>query len=204
MEIFETNHVTSISEAKQTPSRSNAEEAVKILIRWAGDNPAREGLIETPSRFVKAFEEYFSGYKKDINLILSKTFSETSDYKDIVLLKNIPFESHCEHHIAPIIGRASVGYFPNNCVVGISKLARVVDMFAKRLQTQETLTAQICNSIQSVLKPKGVAVHISAEHFCIKCRGVHKEHVSMMTSHFTGNFKKNKEHRKRFLKLIEK
>ena len=137
-------------------------------------------------------------------IFLSKTFEDIEGYNDIVLLKNIPFESHCEHHIAPIIGRSSIGYYPNGKVIGISKLARVVDMFSKRLQTQENLTAQIGNAINTVLKPKGVAVHIYGEHFCIKCRGVHKENVSMITTHFTGNFEKNSSNQQRFLNLIEK
>ncbi len=204
MAILKTNSITTITSANNKPSRSEAEEAVKTLIRWAGDNPLREGLIETPKRVVKAFEEYFSGYDKDINIILNKTFSEISDYEDIVLLKDISFESHCEHHIAPIIGAASVGYLPDSKVVGISKLARIVNVFAKRLQTQENLTAQICNSIQDILKPKGVAVYVYAEHFCIKCRGIKKENVSMITSHFTGIFKKNRDYKKRFLDYLEK
>ena len=204
MEILKKDSITSFQNPTNKPSRLEAEEAVKTLLRWAGDDPLREGLIETPKRFVKAFEEYFSGYNKDIYSILNKTFSEISDYNDIVLLKNIPFESHCEHHIAPIIGRSSIGYYPDGKVIGISKLARVVDMFSKRLQTQENLTAQIGNAINTVLKPKGVAVHIYGEHFCIKCRGVHKENVSMITTHFTGNFEKNSSNQQRFLNLIEK
>ena len=204
MKILKKDSITSFQDPTKKPSRLEAEEAVKTLLRWAGDDPLREGLIETPKRFVKAFEEYFSGYNKDIYSILNKTFSEISDYNDIVLLKNIPFESHCEHHIAPIIGRSSIGYYPDGKVIGISKLARVVDMFSKRLQTQENLTAQIGNAINAVLKPKGVAVHIYGEHFCIKCRGVHKENVSMITTHFTGNFEKNSSNQQRFLNLIEK
>ena len=204
MKILKKDSITSFQDTAKKPSRLEAEEAVKTLLRWAGDDPLREGLIETPKRFVKAFEEYFSGYNKDIYSILNKTFSEISDYNDIVLLKNIPFESHCEHHIAPIIGRSSIGYYPDGKVIGISKLARVVDMFSKRLQTQENLTAQIGNAINTVLKPKGVAVHIYGEHFCIKCRGVHKENVSMITTHFTGNFEKNSSNQQRFLNLIEK
>ena len=204
MKILKKDSITSFQDTAKKPSRLEAEEAVKTLLRWAGDDPLREGLIETPKRFVKAFEEYFSGYNKDIYSILNKAFSEISDYNDIVLLKNIPFESHCEHHIAPIIGRSSIGYYPNGKVIGISKLARVVDMFSKRLQTQENLTAQIGNAINTVLKPKGVAVHIYGEHFCIKCRGVHKENVSMITTHFTGNFEKNSSNQQRFLNLIEK
>ena len=204
MKILKKDSIASFEDPTKRPSRLQAEEAVKTLLRWAGDDPLREGLIETPKRFVKAFEEYFSGYNKDIYSILNKTFSEISDYNDIVLLKNIPFESHCEHHIAPIIGRSSIGYYPDGKVIGISKLARVVDMFSKRLQTQENLTAQIGNAINTVLKPKGVAVHIYGEHFCIKCRGVHKENVSMITTHFTGNFEKNSSNQQRFLNLIEK
>ena len=181
------------------PSREEAMSAVKTLIAWAGDNPNREGLIETPKRVVKAYEEYFSGYTKNPKSILEKTFSETANYEDFVLLKNIDFESHCEHHIAPIIGKASIAYFPNNCIVGISKLARIVNVFAKRLQTQETMTSEIAQCIQLNLNPKGVAVYISAEHQCMSTRGVHKSDVEMITTHFTGEFNENSEAKKRFL-----
>ena len=151
----------------EKPTREDAEKAVKVLIEWAGDDPSREGLIETPKRVVKAFEEYFAGYSKSPKNILEKTFFETGNYQEFVMLKNIEFRSHCEHHLAPIIGYASVAYIPDGKVVGISKLARIVDVFAKRLQTQETMTSQIANSIQNNLNPKGVAVFICAEHHCI-------------------------------------
>ena len=186
----------------EKPTRDEAERAVKTLIKWAGDNPNREGLIETPKRVVKAFEEYFAGYHKDPKKILEKTFSETSNYQDFVMLKNISFRSHCEHHLAPIIGSVSIAYIPNNSVVGISKLARIVDVFAKRLQTQETMTAQIGNSVQQYLNPKGVAVYVSAEHHCMSSRGVNKLHVDMVTTHFLGEFKEKTEFQERFLSSI--
>ena len=163
-----------LKKEENKPSRDEAEEAVRTLIKWTGDNPDREGLIETPKRVVKAFEEYFAGYYQDPKNILEKTFSETSNYQEFVMLKDIDFRSHCEHHLAPIIGKASIAYLPNECVVGISKLARIVDVFTKRLQTQETMTAEIANSIQLHLKPKGVAIYLSAEHHCMSSRGVKK------------------------------
>ena len=185
------------------PSRDEAEEAVRTLIKWTGDNPDREGLIETPKRVVKAFEEYFAGYYQDPKNILEKTFSETSNYNEFVMLKNIDFRSHCEHHFAPIIGKASIAYLPNECVVGISKLARIVDVFTKRLQTQETMTAEIANSIQLHLKPKGVAIYLSAEHHCMSSRGVKKAHVDMVTTHFTGSFKDDKALQERFFSSLK-
>ena len=185
------------------PSRDEAEEAVRTLIKWTGDNPDREGLIETPKRVVKAFEEYFAGYYQDPKNILEKTFSETSNYNEFVMLKDIDFRSHCEHHLAPIIGKASIAYLPNECVVGISKLARIVDVFTKRLQTQETMTAEIANSIQLHLKPKGVAIYLSAEHHCMSSRGVKKAHVDMVTTHFTGSFKDDKALQERFFSSLK-
>ena len=185
------------------PSRDEAEEAVRTLIKWTGDNPDREGLIETPKRVVKAFEEYFAGYYQDPKNILEKTFSETSNYQEFVMLKDIDFRSHCEHHLAPIIGKASIAYLPNDCVVGISKLARIVDVFTKRLQTQETMTAEIANSIQLHLKPKGVAIYLSAEHHCMSSRGVKKAHVDMVTTHFTGSFKDDKALQERFFSSLK-
>ena len=199
MSVIETVNAILNDKEEKKPSREEAEEAVRTLIKWAGDNPNREGLIETPKRVVKAYEEYFSGYAKNPKSILEKTFSETANYQDFVLLKNIDFESHCEHHIAPIIGKASIAYFPNNRIVGISKLARIVDVFAKRLQTQETMTSEIAQCIQLNLNPKGVAVYISAEHQCMSARGVHKSDVEMITTHFTGEFNENSEAKKRFL-----
>ena len=185
------------------PSRDEAEEAVRTLIKWTGDNPDREGLIETPKRVVKAFEEYFAGYYQDPKNILEKTFSEISNYNEFVMLKDIDFRSHCEHHLAPIIGKASIAYLPNECVVGISKIARIVDVFTKRLQTQETMTAEIANSIQLHLKPKGVAIYLSAEHHCMSSRGVKKAHVDMVTTHFTGSFKDDKVLQERFFSSLK-
>ena len=192
-----------LKKEENKPSREEAEEAVRTLIKWSGDNPNREGLIETPKRVVKAFEEYFSGYFQDPKNILEKTFSETSNYREFVMLKDIDFRSHCEHHLAPIIGKASIAYLPNDCVVGISKLARIVDVFTKRLQTQETMTAEIANSIQLHLKPKGVAIYLSAEHHCMSSRGVKKAHVDMVTTHFTGSFKDDKMLQDRFFSSLK-
>lgn len=192
-----------LKKEENKPSRDEAEEAVRTLIKWTGDNPDREGLIETPKRVVKAFEEYFAGYYQDPKNILEKTFSETSNYNEFVMLKDIDFRSHCEHHLAPIIGKASIAYLPNECVVGISKLARIVDVFTKRLQTQETMTAEIANSIQLHLKPKGVAIYLSAEHHCMSSRGVKKAHVDMVTTHFTGSFKDDKALQERFFSSLK-
>ena len=192
-----------LKKEENKPSRDEAEEAVRTLIKWTGDNPDREGLIETPKRVVKAFEEYFAGYYQDPKNILEKTFSETSGYQEFVILKDIDFRSHCEHHLAPIIGKASIAYLPNECVVGISKLARIVDVFTKRLQTQETMTAEIANSIQLHLKPKGVAIYLSAEHHCMSSRGVKKAHVDMVTTHFTGSFKDDKALQERFFSSLK-
>ncbi|MBI1391587.1 MAG: GTP cyclohydrolase I FolE [Alphaproteobacteria bacterium] len=184
------------------PSRAEAEEAVRILIKWAGDDPAREGLVDTPKRVAKAFEEWFSGYDADPEDALSRTFEEVEGYDDIVLLKNIRLESYCEHHMAPIIGVAHVAYLPTDRVVGISKLARLVDGYSKRLQVQEKLTAQIANAIDGALKPRGVAVLISAEHQCMSTRGVHKHGVDTVTTRFTGAFKDDPALEARFLKLV--
>ena len=202
MTILETASAL-LKKEENKPSRDEAEEAVRTLIKWTGDNPNREGLIETPKRVVKAFEEYFAGYYQDPKNILEKTFSETSNYQDFVMLKDIDFRSHCEHHLAPIIGKASIAYLPNDCVVGISKLARIVDVFTKRLQTQETMTAEIANSIQLHLKPKGVAIYLSAEHHCMSSRGVKKAHVDMITTHFTGSFKDDKVLQERFFSSLK-
>ena len=202
MTILETANAL-LKKEENKPSRDEAEEAVRTLIKWTGDNPDREGLIETPKRVVKAFEEYFAGYYQDPKNILEKTFSETSNYQEFVMLKDIDFRSHCEHHLAPIIGKASIAYLPNDCVVGISKLARIVDVFTKRLQTQETMTAEIANSIQLHLKPKGVAIYLSAEHHCMSSRGVKKAHVDMVTTHFTGSFKDDKALQERFFSSLK-
>ena len=173
------------------PTRDQAEKAVKTLIEWAGDNPDREGLVETPKRVVKAYEQFFEGYDQDPEEILTKTFEEVEGYDEMVIVKDIRLESHCEHHIVPILGKAHIGYIPNNRVVGISKLARIVDVFGKRLQTQETMTSQIANVIQKVLDPKGVAVVIDASHQCMTTRGVHKPESSTVTSAMKGVFKEN-------------
>jgi len=185
------------------PTRENAQKAVRTLIEWAGDNPDREGLVETPKRVVKAYEEFFAGYDDDPEEILRKTFEEVEGYDEMVLVKNIRLESHCEHHIVPILGKAHIAYIPNNRVVGISKLARIVDAFGKRLQTQETMTAQIANTIEKVLEPKGVAVVIDAAHQCMTTRGIHKPESSTVTSCMRGIFKENPRTRNEFLTFIK-
>lgn len=185
------------------PTRLEAEEAVRTLLRWAGDNPDRDGLHETPSRVTRAFEEYFRGYSEDPEAILKKTFEETEGYDEMIVLRGIRFESHCEHHLAPIIGRAWVGYIPKGRVVGISKLARVVESFAKRLQIQEKMTAQIANAIDQVLKPHGVAVVIKAEHHCMTSRGIHKPGTDMVTSRMLGIFRDNAITRQEFLSIVD-
>jgi len=184
------------------PTRAEAEEAVKTLISWAGDNPYREGLMETPKRVVKSYEEFFAGYILNPDEILDKTFEETEGYDEMVMVKDIRLESHCEHHMVPILGRAHVAYIPNNRIVGISKLARVVDVYAKRLQTQETMTSQIADTIERVLKPKGVAIVIDAAHQCMSSRGVHKTETSTVTSRMLGLFRTNSSTRSEFMNLI--
>lgn len=188
---------------ESAPTRAEAEDAVRTLLRWAGDNPDRDGLHETPSRVVKAFEEYFQGYQDDPEAILQKTFEETEGYDEMIVLRGIRFESHCEHHLAPIIGRAWVGYIPNGRVVGISKLARVVEVYAKRLQIQEKMTSQIANIINDVLKPQGVAVIIKAEHHCMTTRGIHKPGTDLVTSRMLGVFRDNAITRQEFLSMVE-
>jgi GTP cyclohydrolase I len=183
------------------PSREAAMEAVKTLIAWAGDDPDREGLKDTPKRVVDAYREWFRGYDENPADELSRVFEEVSGYDDIVMLKKIDVESHCEHHIAPFLGKAYVAYLPTDAVVGISKIARVVEIFAKRLQTQETMTSQIAQAIEETLKPRGVAVLIDAEHQCMSTRGVHHKDVTTVTTQFTGAFKDDVELRNRFLKL---
>ena len=173
----------------EKPSRAEAEAAVATLLRWAGDDPAREGLTGTPDRVVRAFEEWFAGYDQDPHAILERTFSEVEGYDEIVFLKDIRFESHCEHHLAPIIGRAHIAYLPDRRVVGISKLARLVDIYAKRLTIQEKMTAQIANTLNEVLQPRGVAVVIEAAHQCMTTRGIHKPGVTMVTSRMLGAFR---------------
>ena len=184
------------------PSREEAMQAVKTLIEWAGDDPTREGLVETPKRVVAAYEEFFEGYTQDPEDILRKTFEEVEGYDEMVIVKDIRLESHCEHHIVPILGTAHIGYIPNKRVVGISKLARIVDVFGKRLQTQETMTSQIATTIENVLSPKGVAVVIDAGHQCMSTRGVHKTESSTVTSSMKGVFKENQVTRNEFLSFI--
>jgi GTP cyclohydrolase I len=184
------------------PSRTEAEAAFKTIIRWAGDDPSRDGLKETPARVARAFEEFFKGYGEDPDAILQKTFEEIEGYDEMIVLRGIRFESHCEHHMAPIIGRAWVAYIPKGRVVGISKLARVVDAFAKRLQIQEKMTAQIANTIHKVLDPEGVAVVIKAEHHCMTTRGVHKHGTDMVTSRMLGVFRDNPITRQEFLAIV--
>ena len=193
-----------MSEPKPTgrPTREEAEAAVRTLLRWAGEDPDREGLVDTPSRVVKSYEEFFSGYEIDPVEFLGRTFSETEGYDEIVVLRDIRIESHCEHHMVPIVGKAHVGYLPKNRVVGISKIARVVDAYAKRLQIQEKLTAQIANTMQEVLDPRGVAVVIEASHECMTTRGVHKPGAGMVTSRMLGAFRDDPATRREFLTMI--
>ncbi|MGH6960245.1 MAG: GTP cyclohydrolase I FolE [Dongiaceae bacterium] len=188
--------------AEERPSRAEAETAVRTLIRWAGDDPDREGLAGTPDRVVRAYEEFFSGYQVDAVAFLKRTFEEVDGYDEMIVLRDIRFESHCEHHLAPIIGRAHIAYLPNKRIVGISKLARVLEAYAKRLQIQEKMTAQIANTIDEVLQPKGVAVVIDAAHQCMTTRGVHKPGVSMVTSRMLGAFRNDPSTRREFLAII--
>ena len=184
------------------PLREEAEEAVRVLIRWAGDDPSREGLRSTPGRVVRAYEEYFAGYATDPTEVLGRTFKETNGYDEIVVLKDIRFESHCEHHIAPIIGKVHIAYLPDKRVIGISKLARLVEVFAKRLQIQEKMTAQIALALNDALKPKGVAVIVEAAHQCMTTRGVHKPGVAMVTSHMLGAFRDDQMTRREVLAIL--
>lgn len=186
------------------PERKEAEDAVKTLLLWAGEDPSREGLADTPRRVAKAYEDWFSGYALDPITFLERTFEEVEGYDEMIVLRDISFESHCEHHMAPIIGKAHVGYLPNNKIVGISKLARVVDTFARRFQVQEKLTAQIAQCIEGVLKPKGVGVVIDAVHQCMTTRGIHKAGVSMVTSQMLGAFRNDARTRAEFLGVIGK
>lgn len=188
----------------ERPTRDEAEAAVRTLLRWAGDDPVREGLKDTPSRVVRAYEEFFNGYGVDPVDVLKRTFEETDGYDEMVLLRDIRFESHCEHHLAPIIGRAHVAYLPHRRVVGISKLARLVEAFARRLQIQEKMTVQIANAIDDVLEPKGVAVVVEAAHQCMTTRGVHKPGVTMVTSRMLGAFRDDPTTRREFLAMIGK
>ena len=189
--------------AEHRPSREEAEKAVEVLLRWAGDDPSREGLVDTPARVVRSYEEFFSGYQEDPEDMLVRTFEEVEGYDDMVMLRGIDLQSHCEHHMVPILGQAHIAYLPDQRVVGISKLARVLDSFGRRLQTQETMTAQVANAIQSALKPKGVAILVDAQHQCMTTRGVKKPGVSMVTTRFTGQFKDNADLRDRFYQHIK-
>lgn len=188
--------------APTRPSREEAEEAVRTLLLWAGDDPGREGLLDTPKRVTKAFGEWFEGYNVDPEEILSRTFEEVEGYDEMVILRNVRFESHCEHHLAPIVGRAHVAYLPDRRVVGISKLARLVDAYGKRLQIQEKMTAQVANTLNEVLKPKGVGVVIEASHGCMTTRGIHKSGLTMVTSQMIGAFRDQGETRREFLATI--
>jgi GTP cyclohydrolase IA len=188
--------------ARRKPSRAEAEQAVRTLIGWAGDDPDREGLRDTPRRVADAFEEYFSGYRLDPREVLSKTFDEAGGYDDLVMLRDIRVESHCEHHLAPFLGVAHVAYLPHGRILGISKIARVVEIFARRLQTQETLTAQIADAIEQALQPRGVAVLIEAEHQCMSMRGVRQPGVKTITTRFTGALEDDASYRDRFLQMV--
>ena len=192
-----------VNKSTRKPSRANAEKAISTLLLWAGEDPNREGLKETPARVVRAYEDWFKGYNEDPIKYMQRTFKEVEGYDEMIVLRDITFESHCEHHMAPIIGKAHIGYLPNKKVVGISKLARVVETFARRFQVQEKMTAQIANCIQDVLKPKGCAVVIEAIHQCMTTRGVHKSDVSMVTSQMLGSFRKDAKTRTEFLGMIK-
>lgn len=185
------------------PSRTEVEAAFRTIIRWTGDNPDRDGLLNTPARLARAYEEYFRGYNEDPERILSTTFEETEGYDEMIILRGIRFESHCEHHIAPIIGRAWVAYIPDGRVVGISKLARIVEVYAKRLQIQEKMTAQIANAINNVLQPQGVGVIIKAEHYCMTARGIMKPGTDLVTSRMLGIFRSNAATRQEFLSMVQ-
>jgi GTP cyclohydrolase I len=188
--------------APKRPSRAEAEAAVRTLLAWAGDDPEREGLRDTPRRVTDAYEEYFSGYRLDPAEVLSRTFDETGGYDDLVMLRDIRVDSHCEHHLAPFLGAAHVAYLPNGRILGISKIARVVEIFARRLQTQEALTAQIADAIEAALRPRGVAVLIEAEHQCMSMRGVRQPGVKTITTRFTGALEADVSYRDRFLQLV--
>ena len=190
------------SRKAKRPSREEAEAAVRVLIAWTGDNPDREGLVDTPRRVVAAFEELYSGYGQNPNEILERKFSDVEGYQDMVLVREIPFHSHCEHHMVPFYGKAHIAYYPTDGVVGLSKMARLVDTFARRLQTQETMTAQIADTLEQVIGARGVAVMIEAEHMCMSMRGVQKSGASTMTSRFTGVFRDSSAEREKFLRLV--
>ena len=203
MQISRGNGLAKKTRKPRKPSRKQAEDAVHTLLLWTGDDPRREGLIDTPKRVAKAYEDWFGGYQQNPVRYLMRTFEEVDGYDEMIVLRDIAFESHCEHHMAPIIGKAHVGYLPHRKVVGISKLARVVEAFARRLQVQEKMTAQIANCIEDVLKPKGVGVVIEAVHQCMTTRGIHKSDVSMVTSQMLGSFRKDARTRAEFLRMID-
>jgi GTP cyclohydrolase I len=186
----------------QRPPREEAEAAVRTLIAWAGDNPEREGLLDTPKRVVKAYDEFFQGYQMNSGEVLDKVFEEVAGYDDMVLVRDISFSSHCEHHMVPFVGSAHVAYYPSEGVVGLSKLARIVDVFAKRLQTQETMTAQIVEAIDEALRPRGIAVLLDAEHMCMSMRGVQKQGASTITTRFTGIFRDDPAEQARFMSML--
>ena len=196
-------HTESSNQDLKKPSREEAMDAVRTLISWAGDDPTREGLVETPKRVVRAYEEFFAGYNQDPVKVLGKTFSDVKGYDDIVFLRDINIETHCEHHMVPILGKAHVAYLPKNKVVGISKLARVIEIFAKRLQTQETMTMQILNTIDDTLNPYGTAIMIDAKHQCMTTRGINKPNVSTVTTKFSGSFSNDTDLRQRFMQLTK-
>ncbi len=202
MDIIVTANPATQAGADGAPTQEQAEAAVRVLLRWAGDDPSREGLRDTPSRVARSYREFFSGYAVDPAALLARTFEETDGYDEIVLLRDIRLESYCEHHMVPIVGRAHVAYLPHRRVVGISKLARVVEAYAKRLQIQEKLTAQIANTVNDVLQPRGVGVIIEANHQCMSTRGVHKPGVSMVTSRMLGAFRDDTNTRRELLALI--
>jgi GTP cyclohydrolase I len=187
----------------ERPSREVAEAAVRTLIAWAGDDPSREGLIDTPQRVISAYEEFYAGYGQDPAEALERTFEDVGAYDDVVLVRDIPFYSHCEHHMVPFVGKAHIGYFPTESVVGLSKLARVLDVYARRLQTQERLTADVVAAIDDILKPRGIAVMIEAEHQCMTLRGVHKHGASTVTTQFTGIFRDDPAEQQRFMSLLQ-
>ncbi|KQR33181.1 GTP cyclohydrolase [Rhizobium sp. Leaf155] len=187
---------------KARPTQAEAEDAVRVLLSWAGDDPTREGLLDTPKRVAKSYRELFSGYDLDAKDVLGTFFEEVGGYDDIILVRDIPFFSHCEHHMVPIIGKAHVAYLPNGRVLGLSKIARVVEIFGRRLQTQETMTAQIASAIETTLKPRGVAVMIDAEHMCMSMRGVQKQGSTTLTTSFTGAFKKDPAEQARFMSMV--
>ena len=200
---YDENKISLATQAEEMPTREEAEAAVRTLIKWIGEDPSREGLLDTPARVVRSYDEFFAGYKDDAAQMLSRVFEEVDGYDDMVLLRDIRVESYCEHHMVPIIGKAHIAYFPDRRVVGISKLARVIDIFAKRLQTQETMTAQIATTIQDTLQPKGMAILVDAAHQCMTTRGVHKPGVSMVTTRFTGCFEESLDLQNRFLMQIK-